>query len=105
MIRIRWSTTAFTYLEALPQKLAFEILDLTDRLTSFPEMGVPLRHLYPSFGNCRQLIYQRKHRVIYVYDADESLIRILALQHCRQQLPTTGDLHRSFKEADLEEEP
>jgi plasmid stabilization system protein ParE len=103
MIDIRWSVTAFSRLESLPQKVAFEILDRTDRLLSFPEIGTPLRDLYPQCGNCRQLIYKRFYRVIYVYEPDEKLIKILALQHCRQQLPTSADLHRAFKEIDMEE--
>lgn len=104
MIHIRWSATAFAVLESLPQKTAFEILGRTDRLASFPELGVSLRHLYPRFGNCRQLVFERRRRLIYIYDPDESEVRILMLQHCRQQLPTTADLHRAIKEIELAEE-
>ena len=103
MIYIEWSVTAFARLEDLPEKIAFDILDRIDRLASFPEIGTPLKHLYPRFGNCRQLIYKRSYRLIYVYEAEEQLIKILVLQPCRQQLPTISDLHRSLKEIDIEE--
>ena len=93
MIRVQWSTTAFAVLEALPQSLAFEILERTDKLASFPEMGSSLKHLYPKFGNCRQLIFKRRYRVTYLCLATEAEVSILSLQHCRQQLPTTIELH------------
>ena len=104
MIQLRWAATAFAVLENLPPKIAFEILDRTDKLASFPEMGVSLRHLYPRFENCRQLVFKRKYRLVYAYEADESEIRILMLQHCRQQLPTSADLHRAVAEMALEDE-
>jgi hypothetical protein len=104
MIHLRWSATAFAVLESLPPKTAFEILDRTDRLAAFPEMGVSLRHLYPRFGNCQQLLFKRKYRLVYGYEADEHEIRILMLQSCRQQLPTTADLHRTVKEMTSEDE-
>ena len=101
MIQIGWSATAFAALESLPQKTAFEILDRTDKLASFPELGVSLRHLYPELGNSRQLVFKRKYRLVYLYDPDENEIRVLMLQHCRQQLPTHADLHRAIKEIEL----
>lgn len=101
MINIRWSTTAFAALESLPQKTAFEILERTDKLTAFPEIGVSLRHLFPNLGNCRQLSFQRRSRLVYLYDADEKEIKILMLQNCRQQLPTQADLHRTRIEIEL----
>ena len=101
MLHIQWAATAFAALESLPQKIAFEILDRTDKLASFPEPGISLRELYPAFGNCRQLVFRRKYRLIHVYDPDEGEIRILMLQHCRRQLPTSADLHRTIKEIKL----
>ncbi len=98
MLNIQWSTTAFAMLESLPQKTAFEILNRTDKLASFPELVVSMRHLYPGLGNCRQLVFRRRYRLVYVYEEDESEIRILMFQHCRQQLPTSADLHRAIKE-------
>jgi plasmid stabilization system protein ParE len=104
MLHIRWSTTAFATLESLPQKTAFEILDRADKLASFPELGVSLRHLYSVLGNCRQLVFRRKYRPVYIYEEDEGEIRILMLQHCRQQLPTSADLHRAINEIKLADE-
>ena len=88
-------------LESLPRKTAFEILDRTDKLSAFPELGVSLKHLYPRLGNCRQLIFKRQYRLVYLYEADNREIRILMLQRCRQQLPTNADLHRTIKEIEL----
>lgn len=103
MIHVRWSATAFAVLESLPSKTAFEILDSTDRLAVFPELGVALPP-YARFGNCRQLVFRRKYRLIYLYEAGESEIKILLLQQCRQQLPTRAELHRTLKELTLAEE-
>lgn len=104
MIHIRWSATAFAVLESLPPKTAFEILDSTDRLTAFPELGVGLRQPYSKIGNCRQLVFRRKYRLIYLYEAGESEIKILLLQQCRQQLPTMAELRRTLKEIISSEE-
>jgi|SRR5882724_43730 len=100
MIQIAWSITAFEELEKLPQKAAFEIIDFTDRLASFPELGISLQHPYSRFGNCRLLIFRRRYRLIYLFDERQSEIKILMLQQCRQQLPTMSELHRTFKETD-----
>jgi hypothetical protein len=91
MIHVRWSATAFGVLESLPQKTAFEILDSTDRLAVFPELGVALPQPYARFGNCRQLVFRRKDRLIYLCEAGEREIKILLLQQCRQQLPTMAN--------------
>ena len=104
MIHIRWSATAFAVLESLPPKTAFEILDSTDRLAVFPELGVALPQPYARFGNCRQFVFRRKYRLIYLYEAGEGEIKILLLQQCRQQLPTRAELHRTLKEMALAEE-
>lgn len=104
MIHVRWSATAFVGLESLPPKTAFEILDSTDRLAIFPELGVALPQPYAKFGNCRQLVFRRKYRLIYLYEAGEREIKILLLQQCRQQLPTMAELHRSLKGMQLDEE-
>jgi plasmid stabilization system protein ParE len=97
MRHMRWSATAFAVLESLPSKTAFEILDSTDRLAAFPELGVALPQPYASFGNCRQFVFRRKYRLIYLYETSESEIKILLLQQCRQQLPTMTELHRTLK--------
>ena len=104
MMHIRWSATAFAVLESLPPKTAFEILDSTNRLAVFPELGVALPPPYANFGNCRQLVFHRTYQLIYLYEAGESEIKILLLQQCRQQLPTRAELHRTLKEMTLAEE-
>jgi hypothetical protein len=104
MIHVRWSATAFVVLESLPAKTAFEILDSTDRLAVFSELGVALPQPYAGFGNCRQLVFRRKYRLIYLYEAAEREIKILLVQQCRQQLPTIAELHRSLKATQLDEE-
>jgi hypothetical protein len=104
MIRVRWSATSFGVLESMPPKTAFEILDSTDRLAVFPESGVALRQPYARFGNCRQLVFRRKYRLIYLYEAGEREIKILLLQQCRQQLSTMAELHRSLKRMQSNEE-
>jgi hypothetical protein len=91
MIHVRWSATAFGVLESLPQKTAFEILDSTDRLAVFPELGVALPQPYARFGNCRQFFFRRKDRLIYLCEAGEREIKILLLKQCRQQLPTRAN--------------
>ena len=97
MLHIRWSVTTFAVLESLPPKAAFENVDSTGRLTAFPELGVALPQPYARFGNCRQFVFRRKYRLIYLYEAGESEIKILLLQQCRQQLPTMAELHRTLK--------
>jgi mRNA-degrading endonuclease RelE of RelBE toxin-antitoxin system len=104
MVHIRWSATAFAALESLPQKTTFDILDRADKLGAFHELGGSLRQLYPRLGNCRQMVFKRRYRLVYVYDSDESEIKILMLQHCRQQLPTNADLHRAIKEIEMADE-
>ena len=42
MARVQWASSAFKQLEALNEKIAFEIIDRVDLLVSFPEMGVLL---------------------------------------------------------------
>ena len=58
-------------------------------------------HYHAEF-NYRQLIVKGNYRVIYRYDADQSVIYIAAIQHCRQQLPTYSDLQRTVKKRQSE---
>ena len=104
MIHVRWSATAFGVLESLPPKTAFEILNSTEGLALFPEPDIALPQPYARFGNCRQLVFRRKYRLIYLYEAGEREIKILLLQQCRQQLPTMAELHRSLKGMQWDEE-
>lgn len=96
MAAIKWTTPAFAQLESLPSPLAFEIVRRVDLLEAFPEMGVSLRSRYPALRNCRQLIVKRSHRVVYEFDKDEDAIYILAVQHCRQRLPSASELKRKI---------
>ena len=89
---IEWVQPAFESLESLPSNLAFEIIRRVDLLAAFPEMGVSLASRYRKLGNCRQLILSPSYRVIYEFDADAGLVYILAIQHCRQRLPSVAEL-------------
>ncbi len=99
MIDIEWTTLAFERLESLPDSVAFEIVRLVDALAAFPEMGASMREQYQTVFNYRQLIIKGNYRVIYRYDAEQSIIYIAAIQHCRQQLPSYSDLQRAVKKS------
>ena len=93
-VRIEWAALAFAQLEALPQSLAFEIVRRVDVLSAFPEAGARVQSADPWLKSCRQLIVRRSHRVVYDYDEAEGAVYILAVQHCRQRLPSGRDLKR-----------
>ena len=92
MPAIEWTIPAFTQLEALPQTLAFAIINRVDLLATFPDLGVSLQSVFPALRNCRQLIIKRNYRVLYEFDPVTDLLIILAVQHCRQQLPTATEM-------------
>ena len=94
MIEIEWTSRAFSVLEALPQEIAFEIVRQVDYLQEFPQIGANLSSRFASLQGYRQLIIKRKYRVIYDFDEFENRIYILAVQNCRQQLPSGRDLKR-----------
>lgn len=94
MIEIEWTSRAFWVLKALPQEIAFSIIHLVDLLPESPEMGAQLETRFPNLKGYRQLTFKRKYRVIYDYDEFKNRIFILAVQSCRQQLPSTRDLKR-----------
>ena len=102
MIRIEWCAPAFAQLEALNQKLAFEIVEKVDVLMTFPESGAPLESRHRLLRGCRQLIIGRRTRVVYEYDRGAGEVWILAVQNCRQRLPSARELKRRRRE---EEEP
>ena len=91
---IQWTDQAFRELERLTQKLAFEIIGKTDLLSTFPEIGSDLGAQNTALTGLRQLIVNRRWRVIYEFDADDSAVWILAIQNCRQKLPTRGTLRK-----------
>ena len=94
MTRIEWCAPAFAQLEALDRKLAFEVVEKVDVLVTFPESGAPLESMHRSLRGCRQLIIGRRTRVVYEYDSDAGEVWILAVQHCRQRLPSARELKR-----------
>jgi len=94
VIRIEWCAPAFAQLEALDQKLAFEVVERVDVLATFPESGAPLESTHRSLRGCRQVVVGRRHRVVYEYDPEAGEVWILAVQHCRQRLPSARELKR-----------
>lgn len=89
---IQWTDQAFRELERLPQKLAFEIIRKTDLLSTFSEIGSDLGAHNATLVGLRQLIVNRRWRIIYEFDAKDSNVWILAIQSCRQKLPTRDTL-------------
>ena len=94
---IQWTDQAFHELESLPEKLAFEIIRKTDLLSPFPELGSDLGSRVKQLAGLRQLVINRRWRVIYEFDDSKSTVFILAVQSCRQKLPTTRKM-RSRKD-------
>jgi hypothetical protein len=91
---IQWTDQAFREMERLPQKLAFEIIRKTDLLSTFPEIGSDLGLYNAVLIGLRQLIVNRRWRVVYELDQNDSTVWILAVQSCRQKLPTRGSLRK-----------
>jgi len=85
---IQWTDQAFRELESLPEKLAFEIIRKTDLLSLFPELGPNIGDRFKQLVGVRQLIIDRRWRVIYEFDDSRSTVFILAVQSCRQKLPS-----------------
>lgn len=98
MIQIEWTSKAFLFLEEMPQETAFDIIRRIDLLPQFPEMGAKLENRFVSLTYYRQIIIKRTYRIIYDFDEFENRIFILAIQHCRQQLPAMRDLKRTENE-------
>lgn len=96
--KIELTERAFAVLESLPEKIAFDLFRTIDTLATFPEMGPLLETRSSILVGFRQLIYKRSIRVIYEFDAAEDQIYIVAIQHCRQQLPHPRDLKRDQME-------
>jgi plasmid stabilization system protein ParE len=88
-VGIEWTAPAFAQLEALPQSLAFEVMRRVDALSTFPEAGARVQS-----ADTGLMIVRRSHRVVYDYDEAEGAVYILAVQHCRQRLPSGRDLER-----------
>jgi plasmid stabilization system protein ParE len=91
---IEWTAPAFAQLESLPQSMAFELVRRVEVLSAFPDAGARVESADPGLKSCRQLIVKRSHRVVYEYDEAEGTVYVLAVQHCRQRLPSGRDLKR-----------
>ena len=104
MNRIEWCAPAFAQLEALDQKLAFDVVERVDVLATFPESGAPLESTHRALRGCRQLVVGRRHRVVYEYDREAEEVWILAVQHCRQRLPSARELKRRWRRAEESDE-
>ena len=98
MAVVEWSVPAFDQLEALPTPVAYDIIQRVDLLDSFPELGLKLSGS-PALARCRQLIVERKYRVIYQFDSALNTVWILAVQHCRQKLPRARDVDRAKRQS------
>lgn len=94
MADIQWTAPAFAQLEYLPQPAAFEVIRRIGVLGAFPEAGATVESADPKVRKCRQLIINHSFRVVYEYDQTEMVVYILAVQHCRQRLPSARDLKR-----------
>jgi plasmid stabilization system protein ParE len=91
---IQWTGPAFRELEHLPEKLAFDIIRRIDLLSNFPELGPDLASRFHNLAGLRQLIIDRRWRVIYEFDETQTTVWILAVQTCRQRLPSQRKLKR-----------
>jgi mRNA-degrading endonuclease RelE of RelBE toxin-antitoxin system len=100
MIQVEWTSRAFLVLETLPQTIAFDVIRLVDLLPKFPEMGAKIETRFQLLKDYRQIIVKNSYRVIYDFDEIENRIYILAVQNCRQQLPSTRDLKRKDSAAE-----
>ena len=94
MAHVEWTAPAFAQVESLPEALAFEVVERVDVLAVFPKMGAPIMSKDPGLRRCRQLIVKRAYRVVYEYDEAAGIVYVLAVQRCRQRLPTGRELKR-----------
>lgn len=74
--------------------MAFEAVRRVDFLSAFPEAGAQAQSADPELKGCRQSIVRRSHRVVYEHDEALGAVYVLAVQHCRQRLPSGRDLKR-----------
>lgn len=94
MAEVIWTSPGFLILETLPYKTALGIFRKTEMLSQFPQIGGPLPTSKKAYAKYRQLIYKSTHRIIYEYDQAENTAYIVALQSCKQKLPTPRELKR-----------
>ena len=91
---LQLTNRAFKVLELLPAAVAFDLFRKLDRLAAFPLMGTPLESRFPELKGFRQLIYDRHLRIIYEFDENDDTVYVLAINNCRQKLPTPRELRR-----------
>lgn len=91
---IQWTGPAFRELEKLPQSLAFKIIRKVDLLSAFPQLGPDLESRFQNLAGLRQLIIDRRWRVIYEIDDSDSTVWILAVENCRQRLPSSRQVRK-----------
>ncbi len=94
MVEVIWTSPAFLALEALPFPLALGLFRKAEMLKEFPEMGGLLPTNNRAYAKYRQLVFRKSHRVIYEFDEYDQSVYILAIQDCRQKLPSARDLKR-----------
>ncbi len=92
--QVELTAQAFAVLESLPETISFDVFGRLDRLSQFPEMGSSLGIRFPKLKGLRQIVYKRWLRVIYEFDEIDQTVYILAIQDCRQKLPSGRDLKR-----------
>jgi mRNA-degrading endonuclease RelE of RelBE toxin-antitoxin system len=91
---IEWTEPAFAQLEKLDTATAYAVIRRVDLLEKFPEMGIPLKARRRASRHYRQLIVGSAHRIVYEYAVESATVYILAVQHCRQRLPSASQLRR-----------
>ena len=94
MSHLEYMARSFAVLESLPQHTAFGIVSQLAHLRQSPRMGATLGPRFPKLKDFRQILYKRVMRVIYEFDEYENVVYILAIQDCRQKLPSARHLKR-----------
>ena len=97
---IQWTGPAFRELERLQESLAFGIIRRVDLLSTFPELGADLGSRFSELAGLRQMIIDRRWRVIYEYDEVEATVWVLSVQSCRQKLPSPRTLRKRKRKID-----
>jgi mRNA-degrading endonuclease RelE of RelBE toxin-antitoxin system len=100
MIFIQWTNAAFRNLKVLPEEIAFEIIRQVDFLADYPEMGAPMETRFARLKGLRQLIVKRSWRVVYDFEAEKETVFVVAVQNCRQKLPSMRELKRRKRPID-----
>lgn len=94
MTDILLSDLALTQLKEMPATTGRQLLDVMERLRTFPESSPPLS--IANYETYRQIIVQ-PYRAIYRYDPNDDLVRVYCIMHVRRQLPPSEFLtHQIF---------